>query len=186
MVGTTALWLPVLLSAVIVFLASSVIHMGLRYHKNDWTRLPGEDQLREAFRKAGVGPGEYAIPHCASPAEMQKPEHMKKYNEGPVGFITVLPSGPPGMTKNLVQWFLFTVVVGVFVAYVAGRTFGSGAEYLQVFRIAGTAAFLAYAGSVPVESIWKGRKWSTTIKFVIDGLVYALLTAGVFGWLWPR
>ncbi len=186
MVGVTALWLPIVLSAVIVFFASFVIHMVLKYHWGDWTKLPSEEALMEAMRKAGVGPGNYAFPRAADMKEMQSEAFIEKCRKGPVGLVAVLPSGPPAMGKNLVQWFIFSLVAGVFAAYVAGRTLAPGTDYLQVFRITGTTAFLAYAGCEPVASIWKGAKWSTTIKHVFDGLIYALLTAGCFGWLWPE
>jgi hypothetical protein len=100
--------------------------------------------------------------------------------------VTVLPSGPPVMWKHLVQWFIYCLVLGVFVAYLAGRTLGPGAEYLTVFRVAGTAGFLGYAAAHASDSIWKGQSWSTTINHMFDGLVYGLLTAGLFGWLWPQ
>jgi len=186
MVPIVSLWVPILLSAVVVFLASFVVHMLLRYHWTDFSRMPGEDNVMAAIRKEGVPPGAYNFPHCSSPKEMSSEEIVKKWEQGPVGFLTVIPAGPPRMGGQLVQWFVYTVVVGILVAYVTGRALAEGVEYLQVFRIAGTAAFLTYAGAEPVMSIWHKRNWSTSIKFIIDGLIYALLTAGIFGWLWPR
>ena len=32
---------------------------------------------------------------------------------------------------------------------------------------------------------WKMKPCKMTLKHAFDGLVYALLTAGIFGWLWP-
>jgi hypothetical protein len=185
MVTIVSLWMPILLAAILVFAASTVIHMVLRYHKHDFEALPDEAALAEAFRRAKVGPGSYVVPRCTSMAEMREPAALEKYEKGPVGFITLLPPGPPAMNKNLVQWFLFSVAVSVVTAYVASRTLQPGAEYLQVFRVAGTVAFLAYAGSEPVASIWRGVRWSTTLRNVLDGLIYALVTAGAFGWRWP-
>lgn len=186
MVGITTLWLPILLSAVVVFVASSIIHMMLPYHRSDWTKIPGEDGLREAFLKTGAGPGNYFIPHMTGPSEMKKPEVQAKYKQGPVGMISLMKPGAPAMGTNLVMWFIYSLFVGLFVAYVTGRTHATGSDYLSVFRIAGTVAFLAYAGAEPLNSIWRAQKWSTSVKHVVDGLVYALLTAGMFGWLWPR
>ncbi len=186
MVELTSLWLPILLSAVFVFVASAIIHMALRYHFGDWDRMPGEDAVRAAIRTAGVTPGNYSLPNVGNAAEMRSPETLEKMKEGPVGFLTVLPAGEPAMGKNLAQWFVYTVVIGILVAYLTGRTLGPGTHYLQVFRVAGTVAFLAYAGATPIASIWFGRKWSTTLKTAVDGLAYALLTAGTFGWLWPQ
>jgi hypothetical protein len=186
MVSVTALWLPILLSAIVVFLASSIIHMLLPYHRSDYKKLPNEEKLLEAMRTEGVAPGDYAFPCPAGPKDMKSPEMIEKYKKGPVGFVTVIPSGAPAMGKQLVLWFIFCLVVGVFVAYVTGRTQSAGATYLAVFRVAGTVGFLGYSAALAPDSIWKGQSWSTTIKHMFDGLVYGLLTAGIFGWLWPR
>jgi hypothetical protein len=185
MVTIPELWLPILVAALLVFVASSVIHMLLGYHASDMAELPGEDRIRAAFQAVGVPPGDYATPKAGSMKEMGDPAFIQKQSEGPVAVITVLPSGPAKMPRLLGQWFLFSVVVGVFVAYLAGRVLPPGADYLQVFRLTGTAAFLAYAFDSWPQSIWFGKKWSTTLKNTLDGLIYALLTAGAFGWLWP-
>jgi hypothetical protein len=185
MVGLTQLWLPILISAVLVFLASAVIHMALRYHWSDWSVVPGEDKIRAAMRDEGVGPGDYTFPRPEKQSEMNDPALVEKFKQGPVGFLTVIPSGPPAMGKSLALWFVYSVVVGVLAAYMTGRTLAAGTDYMQVFRVAGTTAFLAYAGAEPINSIWFGRKWRGTIKTMFDGLIYALLTGGAFGWLWP-
>ncbi len=186
MVYVTALWLPILLSALLVFIASSIIHMVLPYHRSDHKKLPNEEKLLEAMRNEGVAPGNYAFPCPASPQEMRSSEMIEKYKKGPVGMVNVMPSGPPAMGKHLLKWFIYCLVIGVFVAYVAGRTLSAGAEYLAVFRIAGTVGFLGYSGAHATDSIWKGQTWSATIKHMFDGLIYGLLTAGMFGWLWPQ
>jgi hypothetical protein len=185
MVSLTALWLPILLSAVIVFVASSVMHMLLPYHRSDYKQLPEEDKLRAALRSAGLQPGLYIFPFCTH-KEMNSPAVQEKYKEGPVGMMTVFPSGPPAMPKFLALWFAYSLIIGVFVAYLTGRTVPFGAQYLVVFRVVGTAAFLAYGLGNLSNGIWKGQPWSVTLKEVFDGLVYGLLTAGTFGWLWPR
>jgi hypothetical protein len=185
MVPLTALWLPILLSAIIVFVASSIMHMLLPYHRGDYQQLPDEDRLLTALRSAGLKRGLYIFPFCTH-KEMKSPAVMEKYKQGPVGMMTVLPSGPPVMPKFLGMWFVYCLIIGFFVAYLTGRTVAPGAQYLVVFRVAGTAAFLAYGLGHLSNGIWKGQPWSMTIKEVIDGLVYGSLTAGTFGWLWPR
>lgn len=185
MVTLTALWLPILLSAVAVFIASSILHMVLTYHRSDYTALPGEANIQEAMRKEGVGPGHYFLPHCVDMKELSKPEVKEKFEKGPVALVTVMKSGVPSMTGSLISWFVFCLVMSVFVAYLTGRTLAPGTEYLMVFRVAGTAAFLGYAAAQATNSIWGGLRWGITIKHMIDGLIYALLTAGFFGWLWP-
>ena len=185
MVPVASLWLPILLSAVIVFFASFIMHMVLPYHKGDYRKLPEEDKVRAALRGVALTRGLYMFPFSTH-KEMKSPEMTAKYKEGPVGTMTVFPVGPPAMPKFLGMWFVYCLIIGFFVAYLTGRTVLAGSPYPAVFRVAGTAAFLAYGLGQLSNGIWKGQTWSMTIKEVIDGLVYGLLTAGTFGWLWPR
>lgn len=178
-----SLWLPILLSAVIVFIASSLIWMILKYHDSEWKKLPDEEAARAAMKGASVG--QYSIPHAASMAERETPEWKEKYKEGPAAMLVVVPHGSLAMGKQMVQWFVFCVLASFLIAYVTSIALPAGTDYLKVFRVAGTVAVLTYAGAVPMKSIWFGSPWSATIKDVIDGLIYGLLTAGVFGWLWP-
>jgi hypothetical protein len=186
MVSLGALWLPIILSAVLVFVLSSIIHMVLRYHNADYTPLPNEDAVREVIRSGNPAPKQYIIPYCASPKEMESPEMKRKFVEGPIAVLNLKPSGTPGMGASLVQWFLYAVLVSFMVAYVASHALPPGAPYLAVFRIVGAVAFLAYAAGQLPAAIWMGKPWPVAIKEVFDGLVYGLATAGAFGWLWPR
>jgi hypothetical protein len=186
MTGLTALWLPILLASVLVFLASSIIHMASPWHKSDYPRVPNEDRVMDALRPLAIPPGDYMVPRPASREDMRSQEFLEKMKKGPVMMLTVMPNGQMSMGRNLGLWFLYLLAVSLFAAYVAGRVLPAGAQYLQVFRFAGTAAFLGYAVALWQMSIWYRRAWSTTIKATVDGLIYALLTAGTFGWLWPR
>lgn len=185
MVSVLSLWLPILLSAVIVFLVSSLIHMVLGYHRTDFRKVPAEDDVMSALREFGIPPGDYVIPCAGSSKEMGSPEFIEKATKGPVAFMTVIPSGPPAMGKSLVQWFVYCAVVAIFAAYIGSRAVGPSADYLAVFRFTGTTAFIGYTLALWQNSIWYRRAWSTTLKSTFDGLVYGLLTAGTFGWLWP-
>ena len=185
MVPLAVLWLPILLSAVIVFVASSIMHMLLKYHQGDYRQLPDEDKILAALRRAGLKRGLYIFPF-ATHQDMKSAALREKYQQGPVGMMTIFPSGLPVMPKFLSLWFAHCLILGIFVAYLTGRTVAPGASYPAVLRVAGTGAFLAYGLGQLSNSIWKGQTWSVTSKEVIDGLVYALLTAGTFGWLWPR
>jgi len=186
MVTIIALWLPVLISAVLVWIASAIVWTVLPHHKSDYKGLPDEEAARNALQPQDLKPGQYDIPHIASRADVKKPEVLKKFNDGPVGFLTVVAKGMPLMAKGMILSFIYYLVIGILVAYVAGRTLSPGAEYLSVFRITGVVAWLAYGFGIFQDSIWFGRPWSSSFKHLIDTLVYALLTAGVFGWLWPR
>lgn len=185
MVPLTALWLPVLLSAVIVFVASSILHMVLPYHHSDYGQLPDEDKLLTVLRGAGLKPGLYSLPYCTH-KNMKSPEVQEKFKQGPVGLLTIFPSGPPALPKLLVLWFVYCLIVGGFVACLAGYTVAPGTSYRTVFHVVAISAFLGYGLGNLVNGIWKGQPWSMTLKEAFDGLIYALLTAGTFGWLWPR
>ena len=185
MVPLSTLGLPILVAAIIVFVASAIMHTVLPYHKSDCQQIPDEALVLAAFRTAGLKRGYYHFPFT-SHKEMKSPAMIEKYKQGPVGMMTVLPSGPPVMPKFLGMWFGYCLIIGVFVAYLTGHTVAPGTSYLAVFRVAGTAAFLAYGLGQLSNGIWKAQPWGMTIKEVIDGLVYGMLTAGTFGWLWPR
>ena len=186
MVTMTSLWLAILLSALIVWIASAIVWMVLPHHKKDFRELPDEEATRSALGSQNVQPGQYHVPHMASMSEMKQPEGQRKLAEGPVAFITVLRPGAPALGKKLALSFLYYVLVGIAVAYVATRLLAAGADYLAVFRLTGTVAWLAYSAAVIPDAVWLGRPWSVVAKQLADGLAYALLTAGVFGWLWPR
>ena len=186
MVGLDALYLPILLSAVIVFVVSSVVHMALPWHKADYAKAADEEKLMDALRPLGLPPGDYMVPRPDSMEQMKSAEFHEKLKKGPVLMMTVFPSGAFAMGKQLVLWFIYSLVVGIFAGYVAGRALGPGTPYLRVFQLVGTTAFIGYCMALWQLSIWYRRAWGTTIRYTVDGLIYALLTAGTFGWLWPR
>ncbi|HEU5186084.1 MAG TPA: hypothetical protein VFU01_16040 [Gemmatimonadaceae bacterium] len=186
MVSLVSLLIPILGSAVLVFLASFVIHMVLKYHWSDVATVPNEDRVMDALRSFSIPAGDYVIPHASTPKEMKDQAFIEKWSRGPVAIMTVVPPGPMSMGKSLTQWFIYCAVIALFAAYVASRTLAPGSPYLSVFRVTGTVAFIGFAGGLWQNSIWWHRKWSATIKSTIDGLIYGLLVAGVFGSLWPE
>lgn len=185
MTGLTVLWLPIFLSAVVVFVASSIIHMATTWHKSDCPKLPDEEKIMGALRPFAIPPGDYLMPRPADAKEMRSPEFAEKRKRGPVMVFTIMRADAP-MAKSFISWFAYCIVIGIFAGYIAGRALPPGSPYLSVFRFVGASAFLGYSAALWQSSIWYQRKWSTTIKLTVDGLIFALLTAGVFGWLWPR
>jgi len=184
-VSMSALWLPILVSAIVVFFVSYILNAVLKYHASDCVGLPNEDAVMDALRKFNIPPGEYAMPRPASMAAMKDPAFIEKATKGPVVMMTVIPPGPFKMGPSLAQWFVYCLVVGVFAAYIAGHALPAGSHYLAVFRFAGCTAFVGYSLALWQNSIWYHRKWSSTIKGTFDGLVYGLFTGGVFGAMWP-
>jgi len=185
MISMTSLWLAIVLSTALVWIASAVVWMLLPHHKGDFKGLPDEEGAGDALRSQGLSPGQYDIPHCTSMRDMQEPEGRRKFEQGPVGFITILPNRPPPMARNMVLSALYFLLVSILVAYVASRSLAPDADYLGVFRLTGVVAWLGYGFAVIPDAIWFGRPWSGVAKTLADALLYALLTAGVFGWLWP-
>jgi hypothetical protein len=186
MTSLMSLWLPILVASVLVFIASSILNAVLPWHSGDYKALPDEARFNDAVRPLAIPPGDYVTPRAGSMAAMKSPEYARKRSEGPNMFLTVMPNGVTGMGGMFVQWFLYLIVVSLFGGYVASRALPPGAEYLSVFRFVGTTTFAAYALGLWPLVIWYRRSTGTTIRQTIDGLIYALLTAGVFGWLWPR
>jgi hypothetical protein len=175
-----SLWLPILGSTVAVFIAGAVIWMAMPWHKKDWHRTDDEDAVRAALKS--TRPGMYTVPNCP-PDQFKDPVMQQKFIDGPQAFITVVPSGLPKMGGKLLMNFVFNLIVAILCAYIVSRTMAAGADYLPVFRVAGTVAFIAYGVAYIQESIWFGREWSVTAKSFLDALIYAVLTGGMFGWL---
>ena len=185
MVSLVDLWLPILLSAVLVFLASSLIHMVLhKWHSSDFKRFAAEDAVMDALRSFNLGPGDYAAPLPESMAHMSSAEFKAKQARGPSFALTILTN--VSMGRNLAKWFLYSIVVALFAAYVASLALAAGAPYMTVFRVTSVVAFAGYALALWQNWIWYSRSLGYTIRTTIDGLVYGLLTGGVFGWLWPE
>ncbi len=183
MVTLSMLWLPILLSAVIVFVASNVLWMALPFwHRKDYGKVPDEKPLLAAL--TSVKSGQYIAPSVNW--NKLTPEERAEVQRGPFAYLLVRNPGRFSFGQALTLYFIFAVVVAIFVAYVAGRARGVGTPYLEVFRFAGTVGFLPYGFRGVTDSIWYGKPWSVTIKELIDGFIYGLLMGGVFGWLWPR
>lgn len=186
MTALTALWLPIVLSAVLVFFASFLIHMFLKYHHADYRALPNEDKVMDALRPFNIPPGDYMTPKPRDNADMKSPEFEAKQMKGPVFMLTIIPSGKWEMGKYLASWFIYSLVVALFTAYLTHRALPAGAPYMEVFCFAAVTTFIGYALGLWQMSIWYHRNWGTTIRYTIDGVIFGLLAGGVFGALWPQ
>lgn len=175
------LWLPILVSAVVIFILSAVVWMVLPHHKKEWTGADNEAALLDVLR-AGTKPGQYMFPFLDWGEK--DPDAIARYAAGPHGNMTVW-AGPPKMGRNMLCTFIFFFVVLVGVAYIAAIALEPGAEFMKVFQITGATAFLAFTmGGIP-HGIWFGRSVHSLVTDFIDATVYALVAAGIFGALWP-
>ena len=175
------LWIPILASALIMWIASALIWTVLPWHKKDYRKTSDEEGVRDAL--SGLNPGSYNVPHYASQAEFKNPEVQQKFKDGPLAFVTILPNGMPSMGRNMVLMFVYFIFIGVLCAYFVSRIVDPGSDYLGIFRVAGCVAWIANGVAHIPESVWFGRPFSSTLKSLFDALIYGLLAGGVFGWL---
>ena len=181
-----SLWLPVLVSAALVWIASAIVWMALPHHKSDFSKLPSEDGVTDALRKLALKPGQYILPYMADMKECKDPAVIKRWNDGPIVMFRVRPNGMPKMGPNLTAYFIYCFVVSFVTAYVARHTLNYGESAHRVFRLTGTIAIASYTLALIPESIWMWRPWSATWKSVCDSIVYGIITGAVFMWLWPH
>ncbi len=185
MLEVEALWVPLLVSAAAVFVASALAWTVMPHHRPDFAPADDEDALMDAIRKCAPKPGMYYFPYADHKSEHTK-EYRQKVEAGPVGIIRVRdPKSALNMPGAMIKSFVYNLVVATLVAYVAGGALGPNAAFWDVFGTVGPVTFLAYALCSVHESIWMGLPRSAAIKQGIDGFAYALITAGVFAWLWP-
>jgi hypothetical protein len=185
MVSLIQLWLPIVLSAVFVFVASSLVHMVLRWHNSDYGKLPNEDEVRAAIRKGAPAPAQYVIPHCTDMKQLQSPEMQQKFVDGPNGFLRIYASGKPTMGPMLGKWFALNLAVAFLIAYIAANTLVTGAAAGHVLRVTASIGFLAYAVGSVSEGIWFYKPWRAVAKDLVDALIYGFAGGAAFAWLWP-
>ncbi|MBK8726377.1 MAG: hypothetical protein IPL96_10145 [Holophagaceae bacterium] len=183
MVPVEALWRPILLSALFVFVASNIMWMALPFwHAKDYKKLKREGEVLKAM--ADEAAGQYVVP-CVD-WKNATPEEKTAAQCGPMGFLILRGAGGFSFPQALAAYVAYTVLMTAIVAYLCGLALPAGAHYSQVFRVVGTAGMLAFSfGDIP-NAIWYGKPWGAVLKSVIDGLIYGLLMGGTFGWLWPK
>jgi hypothetical protein len=186
MPSMTQMWLPILLSTVAVFIASSLIHMVLPWHKGDFPTMTNEDAVLDALRPLAIPPGDYFLPRPSSREEVRSPAFAEKVARGPVVLMTVMPSGAMSMGRSLGGWFIYVLVVTALAAHVASRNVSSTSPGEHVFHQVALVSFAGYVLALWQMTIWYKRAWNLTIKATVDGLIYAAITGAVFVWLWPR
>lgn len=184
-VSLVQLWMPILLGTVLIWVASALIHMLIKYHNADYRGVSNEDEVMAAIRNGMPKVGIHTLPYCAEMSDMNKPEVQEKYKRGPVAILTVMPGGMPKMGKLMAQQVGSTLVGCILIAYCAAQVLAAGADYLAVFRFVSTVGFLAFGWAMVPMSIWYGHPWPNTLRYLLDALVYGLVAGGVFAWLWP-
>ena len=180
----TPLWLPILLSAVVVWVASAIVWMALPHHKRDFIALPDEDGFMEHVRKSGLGPGNYVFPDFRGRDAMKSEKVCKALESGPVGHLSLWPT-PLTMGGKMVATFVVFLVVSTLIAYLTRVALPGAAPFGKVFQVATTAGVLAYCFSFIPNAVWFGAYRRTIVAGIVDGVVYGVITGAIFAWRWP-
>ena len=185
MVTILSLWLPILIASVLVYVVAAVLYMATPLHSKDFAKLQGEDAVMDVLRAQEVKQGQYMFPGAESKKEWSSPEWIEKANRGPVGLLFIHALGT-SMSKQLTFQGIFVLAISIMAGYMGSASLPPGAEYLEVFQVVGTAAFLAHSAGPFTDAIWYGFSWKMAWVRALEGLLFGVLTAGVFGWLWPQ
>ena len=175
-----SLWLPILISTIALFFASFLSWMVVQLHMKDWVKLDDEEKLMGVVREMNIPDGNYMFPGATSGKEMNSPEHMEKYSEGPRGVLTILPV--PNMGKNLGLTLLFFLFCNATFGYLASFALEQQHDFLTVFRFVATIALLTFCASIVQHAIWFR---SRVVGHVIESIAYALIAGAIFAVFWP-
>ena len=180
-----SLWLPILLSAVVVFVISSLIHMVIKWHAFDYKGCANEDAVRAALGTDNVPGVKYVVPFCSDMKDMASEAMQKKYTDGPNAVIVFGPNVRPNMGKHLGLWFLWSLVVAAIAGYLVAQLIPHHqAHAMKAAKLAGVVTLLVHGFGSVQDSIWMYRSWRSTATYIADGVLYALGTGAVFYWLW--
>jgi hypothetical protein len=180
------LWLAILLAGLLCWVASALIHMLVKYHNADYKELSNEEAVSSALADKSPVPALYTLPYCSDMQAMSEEPMQKNFNNGPVAMITIMPNGMPSMGKLLLQQILFFIFGALLIGYLATISIKANTEFIMVFRQVFIASFLTYGWAQIPYSIWMGQPWSNCVRYMIDALIYAAVTAGTFAFLWPN
>ena len=184
-VSIMSLWAPILLATLLAWIASAVIHVVIKFHNSDYRGMSNEDEVMDAIRNGNPELGMHTLPYCVDMKDMADEGMQAKFNKGPVAMVTIFPNGMPNMGKLMGQQISYFLLGSILIAYCATLAVSPLADYMSVFRVVAATGFLAYGWAVIPFSIWFGHPWSMSARYLVDALVYGLISAGVFAWLWP-
>lgn len=187
----TQLWLPILVSGVVVWIASAIFWMAIGHHNKDRDTLPaGADrELMATISRLNIAPGSYSFPDFSQvdkslPPKERRAAQKALYNTHPQGLLRVWR--PINMGRNMALTFLFYLVSSTVIAYLAWAALPHGATFAKVFQVVGTAGVLAFTFASFPGDLWFQEKRRAMVMCLIDGVVLGLIAGAIFAWLWPR
>lgn len=176
-----SLWLPILLTTVMLFFSGFICWMVLPNHKPDWKKLPNETEFLHKMAEWDIPKGNYAYPYAMDKESMEGENAKKAIEQGTFGTIQAW-GGQPSMGNNLLCQVGFLFVTNFCLAYLATLGVAPGADFMTVFRFVATAAFLTFTAAVVPGAIWFKNRIT---GHIIDGVIQAAIAGAVFAWLWP-
>ena len=181
------LWIPILVSAAAVWIASALAWMIVGHHKNDNPALPNEQEVIDTIKGWNLPPGEYMFPdfrRCKGMTKEQKQAMYENMQKSPMGILRVW--GKISMGGNMLWTFVVCLVVSTLIAYLGWSALPhAGSSFAHTFQVLGTAGILAYCFASFPGDIWFQRSRRAMTTNFIDGVVFGLITGAVFAWLWP-
>ncbi len=189
------LWVPALISGVACTAVAAISWLVLPFHQKSWKRLPAEPAVLDAMRGSmAPRPGQYPLPYSIG-QDLNRPDMRAALEHGPVGYLFITRNGPPSTALNLVLMFLFFTATSVLTAWISWHAFipqiGTAHQpynlpFAHIAKTVGAISAMAYGFGAFQQSVWFGRPWSSFFLQIVDALMYAAVTAFVFGWLWPK
>ena len=177
-----ALWLPILVATVVLWVLSFVAWVVLPHHFGDFKKLDSENEMMELVKQANIPAGNYMFPYSGTKPEQDSKEYQDRYTEGPRGTLNVY--NMPNMGINMAQTILYFLITSLTIACITNVACPAGdaeTDFMKVFRIAGTIGVLTYASSGVLHKIWfKAKQWTD----MLDGAVYGVALGLIFAALW--
>lgn len=179
--SVTELWLPILLAGVATHIASTIAWTVLPHHKPEWKGLgDDEDGLQDWIAGREIPAGQYLFPFASGMKEADC-DAIKEKQQKCRGML-LLYQRPVNMGAAIGKTLAFFLVAAFMIGYLAAFSVPSGASFWHVFRFVSTAGILTHCFARFPHVFWFPEKIAMSL---LDGVVYSLITAGVFAALWP-
>lgn len=174
------LWLPIVISTIVLFFASFIARTILPHHRAGWHKLDHEPAFMNQLQEMNIPPGSYVFPYAETRQQSSQETFLKTYAKGPRGTINIHTI--PNLGLNLFCTFIFFLITVTLIAYIAQQAFAGWSDeseitFLKVFQIVGTISVLTYSSSTILSSISSKRPF---LMEVIDGIAYGLIVGVIF------
>lgn len=176
-----SLWMPIVGSGFATHFASTLAWTVLPHHKPEIKSLGDkEEQFTDWIACKEIEPGQYVFPYCE---DMKQTEtELFKQKQGKCSGELRVWARPVNMLAAMVKTLGFFLFAAFMIGYVCAYTLTPYTDKGDVFRIVLVLGIMTHCFAIFPRVFWFPRSYATSL---VDGVVYALLTAGIFYALWP-